>query len=92
MIKKFKHKGLKELFETGKTASIERGMHKRIIQRLDALDAATQPVDMNLPGFNFHSLTGKKPKQYTVHVNGPWCIVFEFSDGDAFAVDFKNYH
>ena len=92
MIKKFKHKGLKELFDTGKTAVIEKSMHKRIVQRLDALDAATQPGDMNLPGFDFHSLTEKKPKQYTVHVNGPWCIVFEFLDGDALAVDFKNYH
>ena len=92
MIKKFKHKGLQTLFETGKTAKIEKRMHKRILHRLDALDAATEPEDMNLPGFNFHSLTGKKPKQYTIHVNGPWCIVFEFSDGDALAVDYINYH
>ncbi len=92
MIKKFKHKGLQALFETGKTVKIEKRMHKRILQRLDALDAATEPEDMNLPGFNFHSLTGKKPKQYTIHVNGPWCIVFEFSDGDALAVDYINYH
>ncbi len=92
MIKKFKHKGLQALFETGKTAKIEKRMHKRILQRLDTLDAATEPEDVNLPGFNFHSLTGKKPEQYTIHVNGPWCIVFEFSDGDALAVDYINYH
>lgn len=92
MIKKFKHKGLLALFETGKTAKIEKRMHKRILQRLDALDAATEPEDMNLPGFNFHSLTGKKPKQYTIHVNGPWCIVFEFLDGDETNVDYINYH
>ena len=91
MIKKFKHNGLKELFECGNTAKIEKRMHKRILLRLDALDAATKPEDMNLPGFNFHSLTGKKPKQFTIHVNGPWCIVFEFSDGDVLAVDFINY-
>ena len=92
MIKKFKHKGLQALFETGKTAKIEKQMHKRIIQRLDVLDSVTEPEDMNLPGFNFHSLTGKKPKQYSVHVNGPWCIVFEFSYGDATNVDYINYH
>ena len=71
MIKNFKHKGLQTLFETGKTAKIEKRMHKRILQRLDALDAAIEPEDMNLPGFNFHTLTGKKPKQFTIHVNGP---------------------
>jgi toxin HigB-1 len=27
-----------------------------------------------------------------VHVNGPWCITFEFEDGDAIRVDFEQYH
>jgi proteic killer suppression protein len=25
-------------------------------------------------------------------VNGPWCITFEFNGGDAFNVDFEQYH
>lgn len=50
------------------------------------------PEYLNLPGFNFHALRGYKPKRYTVHVNGPWCITFEFLDGNAYAVDFENYH
>jgi proteic killer suppression protein len=25
-------------------------------------------------------------------VNGPWCITFEFEGGDAFRVDFEQYH
>jgi proteic killer suppression protein len=25
-------------------------------------------------------------------VNGPWCITFEFEDGDAFRVDLEQYH
>jgi proteic killer suppression protein len=25
-------------------------------------------------------------------VNGPWCITFEFEDGDAYRVDFEQYH
>jgi proteic killer suppression protein len=28
----------------------------------------------------------------TVHVNGPWCITFEFVDGDADRVDYEQYH
>lgn len=47
---------------------------------------------MNLPGFDFHRLSGFNPVRYTVHVNGPWCITFEFSGGDAHAVDFEQYH
>ncbi|CDQ09665.1 Plasmid maintenance system killer protein (fragment) [Acidithiobacillus ferrivorans] len=33
-----------------------------------------------------------KPKRYTVHVNGPYCITFEWWDGDAWRIDLENYH
>ena len=43
---------------------------------------------MNLPGFDFHSLRGHTPTRYTVHVNGPWCITFEFRNGDAYVLGY----
>jgi proteic killer suppression protein len=30
--------------------------------------------------------------RYTVHVNGPWCITFEFEGGDVYRVDLEQYH
>jgi hypothetical protein len=47
---------------------------------------------MNVPGFDFHSLQGFNPKRYSVHLNGPWCITFEFEDGEACRVEFEQYH
>jgi plasmid maintenance system killer protein len=47
---------------------------------------------MNVPGFDFHPLRGFKPPRYSVHINGPWCITFEFEDVDACRVDFQQYH
>lgn len=91
MIKSFGNKRLKALWETGKS-KIDSRMHACILRRLDRLDAATTPEDMNLPGFDFHSLRGFTPTRYTVHVNGPWCITFEFENGDAYVVDFEQYH
>ena len=91
MIKSFANKQLKALWETGRS-KIDKRMHNRILRRLDLLDTATAPEDMNLPGFDFHSLRGPNPTRYTVHVNGPWCITFEFSDGDAHVVDYEQYH
>jgi toxin HigB-1 len=67
-------------------------MHQRILRRLDRLDVAARPEEMNLPGFDFHPLRGFKPARFSVHVNVPWCITFEFADGDAFRVDFEQYH
>jgi len=90
MIKGFKHKGLQELFERGATAKIQKALHARCLRRLDALKDAMRPEDLNVPGFDFHALKGVS--RYTVHVNGPWCITFEFADGDADRVDFEQYH
>ncbi len=92
MIKSFKSKALAELFETGKSRRIDAQLQKRILVLLDRLEVADRPDDMNLPGFNFHALSGFNPTRFTVHVNGPWCITFEFDGKDAARVDFEQYH
>jgi toxin HigB-1 len=56
------------------------------------LNVAASVAEMNVPGFDFHPLRGFTPTRYTVHVNGPWCITFEFADGDATRVDLEQYH
>jgi len=91
MIISFRHKGLKELFETGASAKVAPELGARCLRRLDALNQAALPEDMNMPGYDFHGLKGV-PKRYTVHVNGPWCLTFEFNDGDAARVDLEQYH
>ena len=92
MIKSFRSKALADLWSKGRTAGIDAKMHRRVMIRLDRLDAAAEPEDMNLLGFDFHALKGFVPTRYTVHVNGPWCITFELDSGDAFRVDFEQYH
>jgi hypothetical protein len=46
--------------------------------------------DLNAPGFDFHGLQGK-PKR-SIHVNGPWCITFEWIEADAWRVDLEQHH
>jgi toxin HigB-1 len=92
MIGSFRSKALAELWETGRTAKIDAKMQPRILRRLDRLDAAAMPGEMNVPGFDFHPLRGFKPARHSVHVNGPWCITFEFEDGDACRIDLERYH
>jgi proteic killer suppression protein len=55
-------------------------------------DLAVGAEEMNVPDFDFHSLQGFNPKRYSVRVNGPWCITFEFEDGEACRVEFEQYH
>jgi proteic killer suppression protein len=91
MIKSFRHKGLAELWNKGASAKVSQNLVARCLRRLDALDQALRPEDMNVPGFDFHALKGK-PTRYTVHVNGPWCITFEWDNTDATRVDLEQYH
>ena len=92
MIESWKHKGLKELFESGRSRRVRTDLQERSLLMLDALNAATTVSSLNLPGFNFHKLRGYRPARYSIHINGPWCITFEFHDGDAYRVDLEQYH
>lgn len=91
MIRSFRHKGLTELFNKGTTAKIAPDLVARVRRRLNALRDATRLEDLNVPGFDFHPLRGK-PQRYSLHVSGPWCITFEWDQGDAVRVNFEQYH
>jgi toxin HigB-1 len=79
------------LWATGKSR-IDARLHKRILVRLDVLDSVANLENMNIQGYNFHPLRGFRPTRYSIHVNGPWCITFEFTEGHAHQVDFEQYH
>jgi len=91
MIRSFKHRGLKELFETGRSRRVRTDLQRRAIRRLDTLDSASELAALNIPGFDFHRLRGK-PARYSIHINGPFCVTFEWEDGDAIQVDLEQYH
>ena len=91
MIKSFRHKGLADLFEQGRSRHIQRNLQSRCLRRLEVLDQAESLVDINVPGFNFHGLRGV-PTRYSIHVNGPWCITFAWQAGDVLRVDLEQYH
>jgi proteic killer suppression protein len=91
MITSFRYKGLAELFERGRSRGVRQDLQKRSLRRLDAIDQAESLTDLNVPGFNFNGLQGS-PKRYSIHVNGPWCITLQWEDGDAFKIDFEQYH
>jgi len=91
-IKTFKHKGLQKFFESGSKAGIQAVHANKIVRILDRLNAATEPKDMNAPGYDFHPLKGNLKKFYSVHVNGNWTIIFRFENGEANDVDLIDYH
>ena len=92
MIKSFFHKGLEKFFCDGSKKGIKAKHAKRIVLILDYLDAAEVIEDMNFPGLDLHPLKGKKRGYWAVKVSGNWRITFRFKDGDAYEVNYEDYH
>lgn len=92
MIKSFVHKGLQLFFETGSLKGIQAGHKQKLWIRLAALDTATVIEDMDLPGFRLHALKGDRKGLWAIDVNRNWRIVFRFEDGNAYIVDYEDYH
>ena len=91
MIRSFRSRALAAFWHGNDTSRIRLDQADRIRMRLSRLDQALRPDEMNVPGFNFHRLHGK-PVRYTIHINGPWCITFEWDGEDAVRVDLEQYH
>ena len=92
MIKSFHHKGLKKFFETGSKAGIQPAHAAKLGRQLARLNAASTAADMNVPGWDLHSLSGKLAGHWSVWVNGNWRVTFTFDNGDAILVDYQDYH
>ena len=92
MIESYRNKGLKQLFQKGTTGLIDKQLHAKIREILDVLNRAQNVSDVNQPGYFLHPLKQYNPWRWSVEVNGPWRITFEFHKGDAYRVDFEQYH
>lgn len=92
MIRSFRHKGLKRLYEDDdpRGLSLEHvGKLRNILARLDAAGSAD---DMNLPGFKLHQLKGELEGYWAVTVRANWRVIFRFADSDATDLDYLDYH
>ncbi len=92
MIRSVRHKGLRELYETGRSRRLDARQLKRIRIILTRLDASSQPEDMDLPGLRLHRLKGDLRGVWAVDVSGNWRIIFRFEHGEPCDVDLVDYH
>ncbi len=56
------------------------------------LDDASNPRDIDLPGYRFHPLKGRMRGLWSISISGNWRITFRFEDGDVYDVDLVDYH
>jgi proteic killer suppression protein len=91
-VKSFRHKGLADFWSKGTTKGIRADLAGRVARCLALLNAATAVTDLRqVPSLRLHALHGD-PQRWSISVNGPWRITFQWQDGNAFAVDLEQYH
>lgn len=92
MIASFRHKGLKLLYEKGDRRRVSADHAAKIERVLARLDEATEPGDMDLPGFRLHPLKGDLAGFWSISVSGNWRLIFRFDGGNVCDVDLIDYH
>lgn len=92
MIVTFKHKGLEKFFCTGSTAGIQAKHATKLQIQLTTLNEAQEIEQMNVPGWRLHPLKGNLDGYWSITVNANWRLTFRFEDGNAYIVDYQDYH
>jgi proteic killer suppression protein len=92
MIKSFKHKGLEKLFTKSDSSGVNPEHVKRIKTILLTIQRAKEVQDINFIGSNLHELKGDKKGIYSVTVRANWRITFQFINGDAYILNYEDYH
>ena len=92
MIRSFRHRGLRRLYERDDPSRIAANQLARIALALADLDAAGKPSDLDLPGYRLHPLRGNRRGLWSISIAGNWRITFRFEAGDVYDVDLVDYH
>ncbi len=88
-----RHKGLRHFYVDDDPRGLPAGLIEKIRDILTALQEASSPSEVALfPGWRVHRLKGRHGGSWSVTVSGNWRIVFRFDQGQAFDVDFIDYH
>lgn len=94
MIKTFKHKGLKLLWEKGDGSKLPAEHINRIERMLEIVDSAQRvPDDFGaFQNWNIHKLSGDLKDFWSIKVNKNYRIIFLFDGVNANDVDYIDYH
>jgi proteic killer suppression protein len=92
MIRSFRHRGLKRLFEHDDRSKVDAQDADKLARILARLQRSRVPQDMAAPGFRLHPLKGRLKGFWAVTVRANWRVIFRFEGEDAADVDLIDYH
>lgn len=93
MIKSFAGRDTERLFGREPVRRFPAELHRVMLRKLVALDAAEVLDDLRVPpGNRLEKLKKDRVGQHSIRVNDQWRICFRWRDGDAFEVELVDYH
>jgi proteic killer suppression protein len=93
MIVSFRDANTEALHNGKRPKSVPPDIVSRAVRKLFLLDTAVRLEDLRVPpGNKLESLSGNREGQHSIRVNDQWRICFEWFDGDAYNVEFVDYH
>lgn len=92
MIRSFRHRGLKRMYERNDPSRVGTDLAARMRLVLADLDSASKPSDLDLPGYRLHPLKGNLRGFWSISVSGNWRVTFRFHNGDVYDVNLVDYH
>lgn len=92
MIRSIRHRGLRRLYEQDDASGLFAEHMAKLRDILARLDSASNPADMELPGFKLHALKGELRGYWAVTVRANWRVFFRFDNRDVIDVDYLDYH
>jgi toxin HigB-1 len=91
VIRSFKHRGLRRLYERGDQSGIRSDLLETVERVISVLDSAITPQALAVPRYRLHPLKGDLKGFWSVTVRANWRIVFRFEGTDAFDVELIDY-
>lgn len=93
MIESIAHKGLRLLWEKNDPSKLPPEQVEKIRRILSAINAAKtlEPLRM-VPGYKLRPLTGELKGFWSIWVTGNYRIYFRFEEGNAFDINYSDYH
>ena len=93
IIGKFRHKGLRRLYENDDLSGVPAHSVRKIKAILAALEFADNLSQVaTMPGWRLHPLRGARKGEYSITVTGNWRITFRLEGNVVTEVDFEDYH
>ena len=93
MIKSFADKRTRDRFLEATAARVPSELARRAARKLEYIDLAARLDDLKVPpGNRLHALKGDRRGQYAISVNEQWRLCVRWANGDAYDVEFCDYH